>query len=142
MNLRYSKKVIEHFTHPHNQGVIKNPDGVGIVGNPKCGDIMRMYIKVYKNKKGEEIIKDVKFETLGCGAAISTSSIATEMSKGKSLDEVMTITNKQVADELGGLPAAKLHCSNLAADALHKAIENYKKKKQQDNQLKKGLGDL
>lgn len=129
MNLKYSKKVIEHFTHPHNQGNIKNPDGVGIVGNPKCGDIMRMYIKVSKNKKGEEIVKDVKFETLGCGAAISTSSIATEMSRGKSLDEVLAITNKQVAEELGGLPVAKLHCSNLAADALHKAIEDYKKKK-------------
>ena len=129
MNLRYSKKVIEHFTHPHNQGNMKNPDGVGIVGNPKCGDIMRMYIKVSKNKKGDETIKDVKFETLGCGAAISTSSIATEMAKGKTIDEVMAITNKQVAEELGGLPVAKLHCSNLAADALHKAIENYKKKK-------------
>lgn len=129
MNLKYSKKVIEHFTHPHNQGNMKNADGVGIVGNPKCGDIMRMYIKVSKNKKNEEIIKDVKFETLGCGAAISTSSIATEMAKGKTIDEVMAITNKKVAEELGGLPVAKLHCSNLAADALHEAIENYKKKK-------------
>ena len=129
MNLRYSKKVIEHFTHPHNQGNIKNPDGVGIVGNPKCGDIMRMYIKVSKDKKGKEIVKDVKFETLGCGAAISTSSIATEMAKGKTIDEVMTITNKQVAEELGGLPVAKLHCSNLAADALHEAIGDYKKRK-------------
>ena len=129
MNLRYSKKVIEHFTHPHNQGNMKNPDGVGIVGNPKCGDIMRMYIKVSKDKKGKEIVKDVKFETLGCGAAISTSSIATEMAKGKTIDEVMTITNKQVAEELGGLPVAKLHCSNLAADALHEAIGDYKKRK-------------
>ena len=129
MNLRYSKKVIEHFTHPHNQGIIKNPDGVGIVGNPKCGDIMRMYIKVAKNKKGEKIINDVKFETLGCGAAIATSSMATDIAKGKTLNDALKITNKLVADELGGLPAVKMHCSNLAADALHKAIEDYKKKK-------------
>lgn len=126
---KYSKKVIEHFTKPHNQGDIKNPDGVGLVGNPKCGDIMRMYIKVSKNKKGEEIINDIKFETLGCGAAIATSSMATDMAKGKTLDEALKITNKMVADELGGLPAVKMHCSNLAADALRKAIEEYKKKK-------------
>jgi nitrogen fixation protein NifU and related proteins len=126
---RYSKKVIEHFTHPHNQGAIKNPDGVGMVGNPKCGDIMRMYIKVEKNKKGEEILKDVRFETLGCGAAISTSSVATDMAKGKTLDEALKITNKMVAEELGGLPAIKMHCSNLAADALRGAIEEYKKSK-------------
>jgi nitrogen fixation protein NifU and related proteins len=129
MNPRYSKKVIEHFTHPHNQGSIKNPDGVGIVGNPKCGDIMRMYIKVSKNKKGEELLSDVKFETLGCGAAISTSSIATDMAKGKTLNEALKITNDMVANELGGLPKIKMHCSNLAADALHKAIEDHKKKK-------------
>lgn len=127
--MKYSKKVIDHFTKPHNQGVIKNADGIGTVGNPKCGDVMRMYIKVAKDKKGAEIIKDVKFETLGCGAAISTSSIATDLAKGKTLDEVMELTNKQVADELGGLPNSKMHCSNLAADALHKAIANYKKKK-------------
>ena len=123
---KYSKKVMEHFTRPHNQGGIKNPDGVGLVGNPKCGDIMRMYIKVAK-KEGEEIIKDIKFETLGCGAAIATSSMATDMAKGKPLDEALKITNKMVADELGGLPAVKMHCSNLAADALHKAIEDYRK---------------
>jgi len=126
---KYSKKVMEHFTRPHNQGGIKNPDGVGLVGNPKCGDIMRIYIKVAKNKKDEEIINDVKFETLGCGAAIATSSMATEMAKGKTLDEALKITNKMVADELGGLPAVKMHCSNLAADALHKAIDDYKSKK-------------
>lgn len=126
---KYSKKVIEHFTKPHNQGDIKNPDGVGLVGNPKCGDIMRMYIKVSKNKKGEETIDDIKFETLGCGAAIATSSMATDMAKGKTLDEALKITNKMVADELGGLPAVKMHCSNLAADALRKAIEEYRKKK-------------
>ena len=125
---KYSKKVMEHFTRPHNQGGIKNPDGVGLVGNPKCGDIMRMYIKVAK-KEGDEIIKDIKFETLGCGAAIATSSMATDMAKGKTLDEALKITNNMVAEELGGLPAVKMHCSNLAADALHKAIENYKSKK-------------
>lgn len=127
--MKYSKKVIDHFTKPHNQGVIKNADGIGTVGNPKCGDVMRMYIKVTKNKQGDEIIKDVKFETLGCGAAISTSSMATDLAKGKTLDEVIKLTNKQVAEELGGLPNSKMHCSNLAADALHKAIANYKKKK-------------
>jgi len=125
---KYSKKVMEHFTRPHNQGGIKNPDGIGLVGNPKCGDIMRMYIKVAK-KEGTEIIKDIKFETLGCGAAIATSSMATDMAKGKTLDEALKITNKMVADELGGLPAVKMHCSNLAADALHKAIEDYRNKK-------------
>lgn len=126
---KYSKKVLEHFTKPHNQGKIKNADGTGTVGNPKCGDIMRLYIKVTKNKQGEEIIKDVKFETLGCGAAISTSSMATDLAKGKTLDEALAITNKSVAEELGGLPSAKMHCSNLAADALHAAIKNYKAKK-------------
>ena len=123
---KYSKKVIEHFTKPHNQGAIKNPDGVGLVGNPKCGDIMRMYIKVGRNKQKKEIIEDIKFETLGCGAAIATSSVATDMAKGKTLDEALKITNEMVADELGGLPAIKMHCSNLAASALKKAIEEYR----------------
>ncbi|HBP01441.1 MAG: hypothetical protein UY41_C0009G0028 [Candidatus Moranbacteria bacterium GW2011_GWE1_49_15] len=126
---KYSKKVIEHFTRPHNQGAMKNADGVGTVGNPKCGDVMRMYIKVNKNKKGEEVIKDIKFETLGCGAAISTSSMATDLAKGKTIDEALKITNNSVAEELGGLPSLKMHCSNLAADALKKAIDNYKQKK-------------
>jgi nitrogen fixation NifU-like protein len=126
---KYSKKVIEHFTRPHNQGKIKNADGVGTVGNPKCGDIMRMYIKIGKNKAGEEIIKDIKFETLGCGAAISTSSMATDLAKGMTINEALKITNKQVAEELGGLPSLKMHCSNLAADALHEAIKNYRKAK-------------
>lgn len=129
MTLKYSKKVIEHFTKPHNQGAMKNADGVGTVGNPKCGDVMRMYIKVNKNKKGEEIIKDIKFETLGCGAAISTSSMATDLAKGKTIREALKITNNSVAEELGGLPTLKMHCSNLAADALKKAIKDYKKKK-------------
>jgi len=127
--MNYSKKVIQHFTKPHNQGRIKNADGTGTVGNPKCGDVMRMYIKVSKNKKGEEIIKDIKFETLGCGAAISTSSMATDLAKGKTITEALQITNQTVAKELGGLPTPKMHCSNLAADALKKAIENYKQKK-------------
>jgi len=126
---KYTKKVLEHFTKPHNQGKIKNADGVGTVGNPKCGDIMRLYIKVAKNKEGEEIIKDVKFETLGCGAAISTSSMTTDLAKGKTIKQAMEITNKSVAEELGGLPSAKMHCSNLAADALHAAIKDYKTKK-------------
>lgn len=126
---KYSKKVLEHFTKPHNQGKMKNPDGVGTVGNPKCGDIMRLYIKVSKNKEGQEVIKDVKFETLGCGAAISTSSMTTDLAKGKTIQEAMEISNQSVAKELGGLPSAKMHCSNLAADALHAAIKNYKTKK-------------
>jgi len=126
---KYSKKVMEHFTRPHNQGKIKNANGVGTVGNPRCGDIMRMYLKVVADKTGQEIVKDVKFETLGCGAAISTSSMATDLAKGKTIQEVLQITNKMVATELGGLPTAKLHCSNLAADALHAAVKNYEEHK-------------
>ena len=110
---------------PRNQGVIKNPDGVGVVGNPVCGDIMRIYIKIGKDKKKNEFIKDIKFETLGCGAAIATSSMVTELAKGKGLKEALKVTRKDVARELEGLPPIKMHCSNLAADALHKAIENY-----------------
>lgn len=127
--LSYSKKVLEHFIRPRNQGAMKNPDGVGTVGNPKCGDLMRMYIKISKNKKGSEIIKDIKFETLGCGAAIATSSMCTELAKGKTVGEALKITNKAVADALESLPPIKMHCSNLAADALKKAIEDYKSKK-------------
>jgi nitrogen fixation protein NifU and related proteins len=127
--MQYSKKVLEHFMRPHNQGRIKNADGVGVVGNPVCGDIMRIYIKVGKNKKKEEIIKNIKFETLGCGAAIATSSMVTDLAKGKTLKEALKITRKDVVDELEGLPPVKMHCSNLAADALHKAINNYRNKK-------------
>jgi len=127
--MKYSKKVLDHFTRPHNQGKIKNADGVVTVGNPGCGDMMRLYIKAGKNKKGEEILKDIEFETLGCGAAIATSSIITDMAIGKTIDEAERITNKEVSDSLGGLPPQKQHCSNLAAEALHKAIQNYKKKK-------------
>lgn len=124
----YSKKVYEHFTRPHNQGEIKDPDGVGIVGNPVCGDLMKIYIKVGK-QKGKEIISDVKFETLGCAAAIATSSMVTDLAMGKTLEGAMEISRDSVAENLEGLPPAKLHCSNLAADALHAAIENYKKDK-------------
>jgi len=119
----YSKKVMEHFMSPRNVGEIKNADGIGEVGNPVCGDMMTFYIKVKDNK-----IDDVKFKTFGCGAAIAVSSMVSEMAKGETLDEALKISNKNVAKELGGLPKNKLHCSNLGADALHKAIENYKEK--------------
>lgn len=124
----YSKKVLEHVRHPRNMGEIKHPDGMATVGNAICGDIMRLYVKIDK-KDGKEYIKDAKFQTLGCGAALATSSIITTMVKGKPLDEAEKITNKAVAEALGGLPLVKMHCSVLAADALKKAIENYRKKK-------------
>ena len=120
----YSKKVMDHFTKPRNVGVIENPDGYGKVGNPVCGDLMEMYIKVEN-----DIIKDIKFKTFGCGSAIATSSMITELAKGKHIDEALKITRKDVANELDGLPPQKMHCSNLAADALHAAIDDYKKKK-------------
>jgi nitrogen fixation NifU-like protein len=116
----YNKKVMDHFMSPRNVGEIKDADSTGQVGNPVCGDIMTFYIKVKDNK-----IADVKFKTFGCGAAIAVSSMVSEMAKGKTLDEALKITNKDVAKELGGLPKNKLHCSNLGADALHKAINNY-----------------
>jgi nitrogen fixation NifU-like protein len=119
----YSDLVMEHFRNPRNVGEIPDADGVGMVGNPVCGDVMKMMIKVKDDR-----IADVKFQTFGCGAAIATSSIATEMVKGKSLDEALTLSNKAVAEALGGLPPAKMHCSNLAADAIHKAIEDYRTK--------------
>ena len=121
----YSEKVMDHFRHPRNLGVIENADGVGEVGNAKCGDIMKIFIKVENN-----IITDVKFKTYGCGAAIATSSRATEMVMGKTIEEALAITNKQVTDSLGGLPPVKLHCSVLAEEALHAAIEDYRKKQQ------------
>lgn len=123
---QYSDKVLDYFCKPRNLGEIPDADGEGTVGNPRCGDIMKIYLKVGKDEKGTEIIEDVKFQTLGCGAAIATSSMATEMAKGKTVDEAYKITNQQVADELGGLPKMKMHCSNLAADAIRKAIENYR----------------
>jgi nitrogen fixation protein NifU and related proteins len=127
--MQYSKKVIDHFTRPHNQGVIKNPSGTGIVGNPVCGDLMKIYIRVKKNKQGEEFINDIKFETLGCASAIATSSMITDLAKGKSLKEAMKITRDDVADALDGLPSIKIHCSNLADDGLHEAIKDYLNKK-------------
>lgn len=126
MEKLYTEKVMEHFSNPRNVGEIENADGVGEVGNAKCGDIMRIYIKV----NDQDIIEDIKFRTFGCGAAIATSSAVTEMVKGKTINEALQITNKQVAEELGGLPANKMHCSNLAADALHKAIEDLRAKKE------------
>ena len=125
----YSDLVMDHFRNPRNMGEIPDADGVGQVGNPTCGDIMKMYIKVGK-KDNQEVIDDVKFQTLGCGAAIATSSMVTEMVKGKTLDQAQTVTNQAVAEALGGLPPVKMHCSNLAADAVHAAIEDYQKKKQ------------
>ena len=122
----YSDLVMDHFSNPRNVGEIADADGVGTEGNPVCGDIMKIYIKVKDN-----IIEDIKFKTFGCGAAIATSSMVTEMVKGKTLDEAMTISNKMVAEALGGLPGNKMHCSNLAADALHRAIEDYKAKLEQ-----------
>ncbi len=119
----YSEKVMDHFSNPRNVGEIENADGVGTVGNPACGDIMKLSIKI----EGD-IIKDVKFKTFGCGAAIATSSMVTELVKGKHLGEAEEISNATVAEALGGLPPVKQHCSNLAADALHAAIEDYKKK--------------
>jgi len=117
----YSAKVIEHFQNPRNVGEIKDADGVGTVGNPSCGDIMAMYIKVENN-----IITDIKFKTFGCGAAIATSSITTEMVKGKTVDEAEKLTRNDVAEALDGLPPIKMHCSNLATDALRAAIEDYR----------------
>ena len=119
----YSEKVLDHFKNPRNVGEIENPDGIGEVGNPVCGDIMTFYIKVKDNR-----LEDIKFKTYGCGAAIAVSSIVSEMAKGKTIEESMKITNASVAQELGGLPPNKMHCSNLGADALHKAIENYLQK--------------
>ena len=121
--MEYSEKVLDHFTHPRNVGKIDDADGVGEVGNAKCGDIMKMYIKV---KDG--IITDVKFNTFGCASAIAASSLATELIKGKPLDYAMGVTNKQVVDELGGLPEHKIHCSVLAEEAIRAAIEDYRSK--------------
>ena len=123
-DIGYSQKVLEHFMNPKNVGTIENPDGYGEVGNPVCGDLMEMYIRVEN-----DIITDIKFKTFGCGSAIATSSMVTELAKGKHVDEAMKLTRNDVADELDGLPPKKMHCSNLAADALHAAIKDYKKKK-------------
>jgi nitrogen fixation NifU-like protein len=121
----YSEKVMDHFRNPRNVGEIADADGIGEVGNPTCGDIMKIYIKVK-----DDVIEDVKFKTFGCGAAIATSSMVTEMVKGKTIFEADTISNKNVAEALDGLPPIKMHCSNLAADALHAAIEDFRKRNQ------------
>ena len=123
---QYSEKVLDHFRNPRNVGEIEDADGVGKVGNPVCGDLMWIYIKVGKNDKGQEIIDDIKFKTFGCGSAISTSSMITEMVKGMTLDDAYKVSRQDVADELEGLPPIKMHCSNLAADALKAAIDNYR----------------
>jgi len=131
----YSEMVMDHFSNPRNVGEIEDADGVGVAGNPVCGDVMKITIKV--DHEGETI-KDIKFKTFGCGAAIATSSMVTEMVKGKALtlEEAMKITNKTVAEALDGLPPIKMHCSNLAADALHAAIEDYLQKKGDQRTLK------
>jgi nitrogen fixation NifU-like protein len=124
----YSQKVIEHFQKPHNLGKMKDPDALGEVGNPVCGDLMRIYLKVKKGKRGEKIIEDIKFETLGCVAAIATSSMITDLAKGKTFDEALKIKFSDVEESLGSLPPVKKHCADLAVKALRAAIENYEKK--------------
>ena len=121
--MQYTQKVIDHFKNPHNQGEIKDADAVGQAGNPVCGDVMKIYLKVKDNK-----IEDVKFETLGCAAAIAVSSALTDLVKDKTLDEALAVTKDKIVDDLGGLPPVKIHCSMLGVEALHEAIEQYKKK--------------
>ena len=127
----YSEKIMDHFRNPRNLGEIENADGVGTVGNPKCGDVMKMYIKVESRKsqvgKTEEFIRDIRFQTLGCGAAIASSSIATEMAKGKTLEEALEISGKDISREMGKFPPAKFHCSILAEEGIKKAIADYRK---------------
>ena len=127
--MQYSKKVIEHFRNPHNQGRLKNADAVGQVGNLACGDVMKIYLKIVLNKQGEKIIKDIKFETLGCAAAISVSSALTDRAKGLTLAEALKITKDKIVKDLGGLPPIKVHCSMLGVEALHLAINGYLKNK-------------
>ena len=119
----YNETVMKHFTDPQNVGEMADPDGVGEVGNVKCGDVMKIFLKIEEDR-----VRDIKFQTFGCGAAIATSSMVTEMAKGKTLDEALQISNKGVAEALDGLPPQKMHCSNLAADALHAAIDDYREK--------------
>ena len=129
----YTDKVMDHFMHPRNVGEIEDADGVGEVGNPVCGDMMSFYIKVKENR-----LEDIKFKTFGCGAAIAVSSMVSEMAMGKTLEEAMKITPQSVADELEGLPKQKFHCSNLGAQALHKAIEDYLQKKKTGEKARGG----
>ena len=119
----YSQKVMDHFMNPRNVGVIEDADAIGEVGNPRCGDIMRMYLKIKDN-----VIEDIKFQTFGCGAAVATSSMVTELVKGKTLEEALKVTKMDVADALGGLPPIKMHCSILAEEGIKAAIDDYKKK--------------
>ncbi len=130
--VNYSKQVMDHFMSPRNVGEIKNADGIGEIGNPTCGDMMTFYIKVKDDR-----LEDVKFKTFGCGAAIAVSSMVSEIAMGKTLDEALNITNKDVAHQLGGLPKNKMHCSNLGADALHKAIQDYLKKNKKGENLER-----
>ncbi len=135
----YSEKVMDHFTNPRNVGEIEDANAVGQVGNPKCGDIMKIYMKINDDTK---VIEDVKFKTFGCGAAIATSSMATELVKGKTIDEALELTNQAVAEALDGLPPIKMHCSNLAEEAVHAAIINYYEYKGIDaSHLKSCTGD-
>jgi len=120
--MNYTEKVMDHFMNPRNVGKIENADAVAEIGNPSCGDVIKMYLRI-----NGDIIEDIKFQTFGCGAAIAVSSQTTEMVKGKTLTEALALTRDQVAEELGGLPPIKMHCSNLAADALHKAVKDYMK---------------
>ena len=129
MTLDYSKKVMQNFKNPKNLGEIKDADGIGKVGNPVCGDVMWLYIKVAKDKTGKEIIKDIKFKTFGCAAAIATSSMITQLAKGKTIEEAEKITKNDVAESLNGLPLIKMHCSNLSGEALKAAIKDYRNKK-------------
>jgi len=128
----YTKKVIEHFKNPHNMGKLRNFDAVGRAGNLVCGDTMQLYLKIGKDKKGREIIKGISFETLGCVAAIATSSVITDLVKGKLLEEALEFNREEIVKELGGLPPVKIHCSVLAADALYEAIYDYLKKKKRE----------
>jgi nitrogen fixation NifU-like protein len=125
----YSKEVMEHFQHPHHMGEMKSPDGIGRIGNPTCGDVMEISIKVEKGRDGKERLKDIKVKTFGCVAAIATSSMITDLAMGRTLEEALRITNRDIASALNGLPPIKMHCSVLAADALHRAIQDYRKRK-------------
>ena len=132
----YSDKVMDHFNNPRNVGELEQPDGVGEVGNPVCGDIMKLYVKI-----DDDIIRDIKFKTFGCGAAVATSSMVSELAAGKTIDEALKISNETVAEALDGLPSQKMHCSNLAADALQKAIEDYRSREQNESSDEETAGE-
>ncbi|MEI8061286.1 MAG: iron-sulfur cluster assembly scaffold protein [Candidatus Berkelbacteria bacterium] len=140
MDNLYSEKVMDHFKNPRNLGEIEDADGVGTVGNPSCGDVMRIFIKIRKRKAksdklkiNEEFIEDIKFQTLGCGAAIASSSIATELVKGKSIDDALKLTSKQIAEQMGKFPPAKYHCSILAEEGIKKAILDFQSRKNKES---------